>query len=981
MKKKLLLFASALMLLPTMMFAASKTAEVKVTVDESVYDWAIEQAGVYFYVEGEAEPIEAVAQTYEVSGDTVWYVAEMPTKSTFFVGNGKDTDFSQVPSRRSEAITLGSARAYIMKLGDKSQSDLTKWYTTLTETADPNPAIESAAKLEYTPGWEKLAITLVKKENNGAMISTTDNFAEVNSKPGASQDWDSQFFIVLPETVPNGTKMRVFFEYKASIAATADTQCHADAGNYLHWSAIGSPAFTTEWKTFDQMFTVPNECNGNFKSIAFNLSKDRGNEVDYMFKRVYVMYEAPKTVEAAGWENVDFQIVKTENASGKQEVVETESFEVNAAAGAATDWDSQVFFVFPETLPVGTKVRVFFDYKSSVAASADTQWHAEPGNYKHWMAIGSPSFKTDWQTYVWEGTVPNETAGVGKSIAFNLSKDKSQDVDFYFKNVCMQIPTKLTEEEDGWDILDFKLAKKENNGDIEYQFAKERVTINAAAGAATDWDSQFWIVLPEPVAPGTELKISFNYRTDSEYVPDANGILIPSQCHALPGDYKHWDFFGNRGFINDWKEYNKTVTVPSQATDQFQSIAFNMSIDKANEANYFLKNICVKVVGEAPYDDEPEVEGNLIDIDGYNFNQGSTSMWASYGVNEVAPEITEPGALNSQYAMKVVTDKAGKLYDTEIAYPMAYNGGYVYNYSFMVKADAPATMSVTTEFIDIYGEWAGENVSGNIDVTTDWKTVSGTFVPEFVNSLEGAAYLAGAFVFNIGDVETNYYFDHIIVTREWIYDEEETVEDNIFSGDDYNFNGETVGDWKVMGDETIGVLDILEGGENQYLAYANSKAALEFEAKPSIGEWTPYSSQIYNTYDFKEGYIYSYDFQIRTLDGSLGEVYVSFQPETFWNGDMGNSYSFEGDGFCNVKGSTKITKEGISRFVLGMGTKPNTYVIDHVIVTETPGQSIIMGINDIETESDGAIYDMLGRKVETMSNGSIYFQNGKKVLK
>lgn len=978
MKKKLLLFASALMLLPTMMFAASKTAEVKVTIDESVYDWAIEQAGVYFYVEGEAEPIKAVAQTYEVSGDTVWYVAEIPTKSTFFVGNGKDTDFSQVPSRRSETINLGSARAYIMKLGDKSQSDVTKWYTTLTETADPNPAIESAAKPEYTPGWEKLPITLVKKENNGAMISTTDNFAEVNSKPGASQDWDSQFFIVLPETVPNGTKMRVFFEYKASIAATADTQCHADAGSYLHWSAIGSPAFKTDWQTFDKMFTVPNECNGNFRSIAFNLSKDRGNEVDYMFKRVYVMYEAPKTAEVAGWENVDFQIVKTENASGKQEVVETESFEVNAAAGAAQDWDSQVFFVFPEALPVGTKVKVFFDYKASIAAGADTQWHAEPGSYKHWAAIGSPAFKTDWQTYEWEGTVPNETAGVGKSIAFNLSKDRAHDVDFYFKNVCMQIPTELTAEEDGWDILDFKLAKKENNGDIEYQFAKERVTINAAAGAATDWDSQFWIVLPEPVAPGTELKISFNYRTDSEYVPNANGILIPSQCHALPGDYKHWDFFGNRGFINEWKTYSKTVTVPSQATADFQSIAFNMSIDKANEANYFFKNICVKVVGEAPYDDEPEVEGNLIDIDSYNFNQGSTGYWYSYGVNEVALDVEQPGALNSAYAMKVATDKGGKLYDTQVADMLILDARYKYNYSFMAKADAPATLSVTAES-DYYGAWDGEQV-GKFNVTTDWKTFSGSFTPEFLYNI-GYIGCWGDFVLNFGETETNYYIDHVIITREYIYDEEEEVEGNIFTGDDYNFNGETIGNWKVMGDETIGILDILEGGETDYLAYANSKAALQFEAKPSVGMPTPYSSQIYITYDFKEGYIYSYDFMIRTLDGSYGEVYVSFQPEGFWNGDMGDHGDWEGDGWLHYTGSTKITKEGISRFVIGMGTAPNTYVIDHVIITETPGQSIVMGIDNIDTESDGVIYDMLGRKVETMSNGSIYFQNGKKVLK
>jgi hypothetical protein len=106
---------------------------------------------------------------------------------------------------------------------------------------------------------------------------------KVESPAKVSQDWDSQFWIVLPYSVPAGTKIKLSFDYKASAAATVGTQAHEAPGNYIHWACIGDVSFTTEWQTFDKEFSVPSECNGelaeggfnkNFRSIAFNLTKD-----------------------------------------------------------------------------------------------------------------------------------------------------------------------------------------------------------------------------------------------------------------------------------------------------------------------------------------------------------------------------------------------------------------------------------------------------------------------------------------------------------------------------------------------------------------------------------------------------------------------------------------------------------------------------------------------------------------------------------
>ncbi len=123
-----------------------------------------------------------------------------------------------------------------------------------------------------------------------------DGVIAVTSLAGATNDWDTQFWIVLPGILPAGTSFNVSFEYKASRNASADTQSHNEPGQYVHWAAIGSPNFTTEWQTYEETFKVPSQCNGNkhsdgdwldlFHSIAFNLSKDKANDVTFYFKNI-----------------------------------------------------------------------------------------------------------------------------------------------------------------------------------------------------------------------------------------------------------------------------------------------------------------------------------------------------------------------------------------------------------------------------------------------------------------------------------------------------------------------------------------------------------------------------------------------------------------------------------------------------------------------------------------------------------------------
>ena len=62
---------------------------------------------------------------------------------------------------------------------------------------------------------------------DGTRGTIADSFAD------AAQDWDSQFFIILPKIYAENTKYRVTFDAKADVAATIDLQQHQEAdGNH-----------------------------------------------------------------------------------------------------------------------------------------------------------------------------------------------------------------------------------------------------------------------------------------------------------------------------------------------------------------------------------------------------------------------------------------------------------------------------------------------------------------------------------------------------------------------------------------------------------------------------------------------------------------------------------------------------------------------------------------------------------------------------
>lgn len=93
----------------------------------------------------------------------------------------------------------------------------------------------------------------------------------VQSGSNPTNPWDTQFFVKVPKKFEQGEKIRFSMKYKADKPASSESQAHNEPGGYLHWSMVGSPAFTTEWKEHTFTGAISAEQAG-MNTIAFNLA-------------------------------------------------------------------------------------------------------------------------------------------------------------------------------------------------------------------------------------------------------------------------------------------------------------------------------------------------------------------------------------------------------------------------------------------------------------------------------------------------------------------------------------------------------------------------------------------------------------------------------------------------------------------------------------------------------------------------------------
>ena len=148
--------------------------------------------------------------------------------------------------------------------------------------------------------------------------------------------WDNQFWIVANEALHAGDAVSFKAEIKAAHAASVGTQYHVNAGEYLHWAAVGNFPFTEEWAEYTFEGTVPAEADGA-KSIAFNLN-DEPAANDYYFANISFVVNGVEMVNNGDLSGDDVSSFVQKIAAGGLEpaVISEEAGEDEPVAGGKT---------------------------------------------------------------------------------------------------------------------------------------------------------------------------------------------------------------------------------------------------------------------------------------------------------------------------------------------------------------------------------------------------------------------------------------------------------------------------------------------------------------------------------------------------------------------------------------------------------------------------------------------------------------------
>lgn len=495
--------------------------------------------------------------------------------------------------------------------------------------------VEGETGLQQYWGPARVIADPTDAANKCAIVASRDTLGT-----GGIDDWDSQFFITVPDKLEAGDEYRVTMRVRADKVATGQTQSHDQPGGYIHWAFIGDVEFTTDWVEITRTGTISADqapADRELHTIAFNLAvlKEANN---YYFDDIKFEIKKATPIDYGDYDNlITNGNMEGDNMScftGKEWVEGEEGLEQywgparvivdptdanNHCAVVASrtpdegasidDWDSQFFITVPDILEAGDEYKVTFRVRADKAATGQTQSHDQPGGYIHWAFIGDVNFTTDWVEITRTGTISSDQAPAGRelhTIAFNLAVLKEAN-NYYFDDVVFLV--KKPAPVDNW----FNMVR---NGDLETDLVSNfvgrdgadgidrpariveledgsramNVTSIAApidpetgeAGNLDDWQTQFFITTPHKLIQGEKYKFVMEACADK-------AAQIQSQIHRAPGDYQFYQMVGNFDLTPAWQRFEVNGVVSADQAGGY-SIAFNCNVLKEVN-NYYFRNI------------------------------------------------------------------------------------------------------------------------------------------------------------------------------------------------------------------------------------------------------------------------------------------------------------------------------------------------------------------------------------------------------
>ena len=521
--------------------------------------------------------------------------------------------------------------AYLKITHEGKQERPVEWLEQLTN-GDAETPWGDLANVAYNDQENNFKICAWSKEkghnldDNGAWNPFPANIEEVDGShvfvvhgqvadtEGDPSAWDNQFWIQAPnaKVFKVGNQFKIHFRYKASEAATTNTQFHhQNPSDYVHWQAIGDVNFTTEWQDFDGTFTVPDAATDAW-SIAFNLNPQNKNAVDFYFDDLSVsVMKLDEGLFVAGSNTTTGLEYDYDNAIP---FVYDEALEAyTATIGTAGKQDTWVNEVMISTVRGNDRAFKGATLKPSGTFIGEDNWgeYTEASNAKIKLAAG-----------VWKIAVDTE----GKQVNFIQVEGDEPVGPIEINPNPTEVVVHGLERDDLSDTFDNQTG--------------ERTGREEEGGTGETWDNQFFIVANRTLDAGEVTVISFKYKAS------VAGATSGTQLHGDPGAYLHWNAIGSFNFTEEWQDFETTLTVPSEGNGM-KSIAFNMAEIKG-ACDYYIKDVVWKL------EDNTESLINQTGADNFYVKEGAGTTPHIFG--------TDVDAISN-----VVADKA----NTSAAYNLA----------------------------------------------------------------------------------------------------------------------------------------------------------------------------------------------------------------------------------------------------------------------------------------------------------------------
>lgn len=518
-----------------------------------------------------------------------------------------------------------------------------------------------------------------------------------------------------------------------------------------------------------------------------------------------------------------------------------------------------------------------------------------------------------------------------------------------------------------------------------------------ADGKLASWDCQFFVYATETIPEGKEIRMTLKVKGEK-------AGSFETQAHWAPGDYNHYQLFGNVNYTTEWQTIEVNTTVTASQTQEsagkfFQSVAFNLSTMTDGNVVYFDD---VKLEVRDPKGPEEFTywfnflrKGTLSDdkIGNYtNFTgrDGETGRDVKARVvndpvdGEPALNVTSIG-FNAKNEVKtevkdddgnpVLDENGNPTYD--ITYQDIYikengdtltvqNGGYGiddWQTQFFVtiphklttgqkikvvmsaRAEKPAT--IQSQIHGMPGGYIHWQLLGDLNLTEEWQTFEFEDV-EITSEMNGGSTIA--FNCNVLKEVNNYYFRF----------------------DEFSINeGDVTDEDRIVGSENI-FMPVAGKEEN---AYAKIDLTTAVEAL-GIDDLVAFANDNTMKIRTEEGY-----------SGTLQATAGAFIDETgnYTEKEEGLILALEEDNIDGTTGTFTITNagldwaEGKSVFTKVIFVKNGWYYLFNITFVDQQAYEAALGVNSIAAArpAAGAIYDLTGRKVAKAAKG-LYIKDGKK---